>query len=335
MNYVELTHRQSLEFTDSYQLFTAMQDARERAGHYSGSMHWKSIKKRKYLYHMLDGYGKGKSLGVWSDDTQAIYDAFQRGKAESSERIKSIQKSLDEKAALNRAVGLNRVPLVAARIVRELDRRGLLGSRICVVGTHAIYAYEALAGGTIYRELLATADVDFLWDNRKAIEFSAESDVYGFLPILKKADRSFERCQQLYRAVNKDGFMADLIVAEPKSMLDSVQNQMGDVYDLKASGIGSLRWLINSPKVEAVVIDSRGYPLRMVVPDPRSFAIHKLWLSKQPNRKADKARRDKEQALTVAALTMERLPQFSFSAKELKMFPKALVEASLKEIEEI
>ena len=330
MDTLELTHRQSLEFTDSLQLFEAWKDAKVRANHYSGSMHWKSIKGKKYLYHMLDGYGKGKSLGAENDKTQAMYDAFQQGKKETTERIKSLQKALDEKAALNRAVGLNRVPLIVARIVRELDKQGLMGERVCTVGTHAIYAYEALAGVMVYRELLATADVDFLWDNREEVKFYSAADVDGFLPILKKADRSFERSSQLYRAANKDGFMVDLIVAEPKDLREQPHEQMGDAYDLKASGIGSLRWLINSPKVEAVVMDSRGYPFRIVVPDPRSFAVHKLWVSKQPNRRADKAKRDQEQAFTVAKLVMEQLSQFPFDAKALKMFPKDLVEQSLK-----
>jgi hypothetical protein len=51
-------------------------------------------------------------------------------------------------AAVNRALGLGRVPLMNARIIRALDKSGLLGAGIRVVGTNAIYAYEAIAGGT-------------------------------------------------------------------------------------------------------------------------------------------------------------------------------------------
>jgi hypothetical protein len=210
----------------------------------------------------------------------------------------------------------------------------MLGNNIIIVGTHAIYAYEALAGVTLYRELLATADVDFLWDNRKKVEFAGRDEIDSFLSLVRKADRSFERSQQLFRAVNKDGYMIDLIVPEPKNPLEPVTDQIGNKYDLKASGIGSLRWLVNSPKVEAIVIDSKGYPFRMVVPDPRSFAIHKLWVSRQANREPDKAKRDREQALTVAGIIMNRLPQFKFTSKELKMFPKELVERSMREIDE-
>jgi len=334
MDFNELTHRQSLEFTDSYQLYAALQDAINRAKHYSGSMHWKTIKGKKYLYHMADGYGKGKSLGRQNDELEAKYSAFRKGKSETTDRLKSIQKAMDEKAALNRAVGLNRVPLIVSRIVREIDKQGMLGNNIIIVGTHAIYAYEALAGVTVYRELLATADVDFLWDNRKKVEFVGRDEIDSFLSLVRKADRSFERSQQLFRAVNKDGYMIDLIVPEPKNLLEPVTVQIGNEYDLKASGIGSLRWLVNSPKVEAIVMDSKGYPFRMVVPDPRAFAIHKLWVSRQANRKPDKAKRDREQALTVAGIIMDRLPQFSFTSKELKMFPKELVERSMREIDE-
>jgi len=327
---MELSERQSMEFTDSYQLHIAMQDAVGRAKHYAGSMHWKTISGNEYLYRMLDAYGKGKSLGPRSDETEAKYSAFQQGKAEAADRIASIQRALDEKAALNRAVGLNRVPLVVGRICRELDKRELLGSHVLLVGTHAIYGYEALAGALVRRELMATADADFLWDNRKKVDLAADAELDGFMAVLKKADRSFKRSKQLFRAINKDGYMADLIVPEPNNPLDPMQEQMGNVYDLKASGIGSLRWLVNAPKVEAVAIDKKGYPFRMVVPDPRAFAIHKLWVSEQSNRKADKAKRDREQAIAVADMVIERLPQFKFEADALKMFPKAVAEKGLQ-----
>jgi len=335
MNYLELNERQSMEFTDSYQLHLAMQDAQARAKHYSGSMHWKKISGNEYLYRMLDGYGQGKSLGPRSVETEAQYEAFQAGKAQAKERMASIQERLEEKASLNRAVAINRVPIVVARISRELDKRKLLGNHVVIVGTHAIYAYEALAGVSVYRELMATGDVDFLWDNRKKVQLAAENEVEGFLSILKKADRSFERSNQLYRAINKDGYMADLIIPEPKNQLEAMQDQMGNAYDLKAAGIGSLRWLINAEKIEAVAIDKKGYPFRMVVPDPRAFAIHKLWLSEQLNRKADKAARDREQALTVANIVIDRLPQFKFKTDELKMFPKAIAEKGMSKIERL
>lgn len=80
------------------------------------------------------------------------------------------------------------------------------------------------------------------------------------------------------------------------------------------------------------MIDRKGYPCRMFVPDPRSFAIHKLWLSEQPGRRKDKAKRDREQALLVAGLVVDRLQKFKFDPEQLKMFPKKIVENGLNGI---
>jgi nucleotidyltransferase-like protein len=43
--------------------------------------------------------------------------------------------------------------------------------------------------------------------------------------------------------------------------------------DVEAIAILGLGWLVNSHRVEATAIDERGYPLRMVVGDPRAFAF--------------------------------------------------------------
>jgi len=69
-----------------------------------------------------------------------------------------------------------------------------------------------------------------------------------------------------------------------------------------------------------------GFPAKMVVPDPRSFALHKLWVSDQDDREAIQKRRDREQAKAVAKLIVKCLPQYPFEAKTLRMFPKDVVE---------
>ena len=332
MDYFENSNEQSRESIDAKQMFEAFEDAKTRADQYKGSMAWKTVSGKDYLYRKYDSYGDWKSLGPKSEDTQAKYKAFIEGKEEAKERLSSIKAHLDVRAKFAKAARINRVPLIVAKITRELDRSGLLDS-ISIVGTNAIYAYEEMAACRVSSGLMATSDVDFLWDSRSKISLASKGKLTGFLDLIKKADKSFERTKALYRAVNKDGFMVDLIKAEPKDVIRSIEReQMGDHYDLKASGIGSLRWLINSPKVETVAIDQQGYPFRMSVPDPRCFAIHKLWLSEQPTRRAEKAMRDRAQAIAVAEIIIDRLPQFRFKMEELKMFPKAIAEKGLNEI---
>jgi len=59
-----------------------------------------------------------------------------------------------------------------------------------VVGTHALYAYEAAAGVRIAQKALATEDVDLLWDARKRVRFVADMKHLGkpVLRILQEVD---------------------------------------------------------------------------------------------------------------------------------------------------
>jgi hypothetical protein len=68
----------------------------------------------------------------------------------------------------------------------------------------------------------------------------------------------------------------------------------------------------------------------MVVPDPRAFALHKLWLSRQTDREPIKRRRDREQAIAVCRLVLQYLPHLRFQPEELRMFPKSVVAAAAR-----
>jgi len=70
------------------------------------------------------------------------------------------------------------------------------------------------------------------------------------------------------------------------------------------------------------VIGDDGFPAPMIVPDPRSFVLHKLWLSQQTDRDPLKKKRDFNQSVAVTHLIMQYLPEYCFKASELRMFPK-------------
>ena len=70
----------------------------------------------------------------------------------------------------------------------------------------------------------------------------------------------------------------------------------------------------------------------MVVPDPRAFSIHKLWLSEQPDREPIKKQRDEDQSLAIALLVIKYMPQYKFEPSELRMFPKDVVQKLNKKI---
>ena len=107
---------------------------------------------------------------------------------------------------------------------------------------------------------------------------------------------------------------------------------MGGDTDLKAVEIRNLQWLVSSPKFSQIVVGDDGYPAAMFCPDPRSFALHKIWLSEQPDRDPIKKKRDRNQGIAVAYLVSRYLPQYKFTASELRMFPKHVLDAARAEI---
>ena len=115
-----------------------------------------------------DRKGNGESLGPRSPATEKILEAYGAARKAARERLAGIEAQLAEQARLNKALRLGRVPTVVARILRELDRRQLRDS-FTVLGTQAMYGYEAAGGVHFLLELLASGDVDLLYDARRKV----------------------------------------------------------------------------------------------------------------------------------------------------------------------
>lgn len=329
----EMQADQRRTFIDTAQMHVAYMDAFIKSRAYRGGMHWKKAKGREYLFHSVDRYGNGKSLGPRSNETEAIYDDFHKTKKQVLERQKHLKDRLKEQARFCKAARIARVPRIVTAILRILDEHQLLGHNLKIIGTNALYAYEARAGVFFERGLLATQDRDVLWDNRPQLRLFAAADVNvkGLIDILKKADRSFEMLdRQRFRAVNRSGYMVDLVKPEPKSILQRENRQMGGADDLITAEINNLLSLVSAPEFSQIVIGDDGFPGTMVVPDPRAFAIHKLWLSSQADREPLKKERDRAQALAVCTLILQYLPEFKFEPEELRMFPKAVVSEAIQ-----
>jgi len=203
------------------------------------------------------------------------------------------------------------LPAIAARILRELEKMGLLGRHVIVAGTNALYAYEAATGVVLGSQFVATEDADLLWDTRQSLLLAA-TRVHkdGLLGLLKRVDRSFN-ADFGFNATNRDGYIVDLLCPEPADM--TIMRAEGD---LEATEMAGTQWLLQAKHFEQVVIGGDGMPVRMVVPEPRTFAIHKLWVSRQPSRQPLKRPRDVDHARVVEALakTYLRLP---FTAKDM------------------
>lgn len=326
MDFKLLRLDQSRQTADLGQAFATLKEGRDQIARYRGTMRWKSIKGNTYLYRRVGA--KDASLGPRSERTEHIKQRFETGKADAEAIHAAARTRIEEMAPVNRAMGLGRVPLIAARIARRLDQEGLLGSSVFIVGANSLYCYEAMAGGHFATELTSTEDIDLLLDSRASLQIvSEEMSSTGLVGILRSVDRSFRKLSNNFRMVNRDNFLVDLIAPMPRNVLRSKQQSASRAPgDLVAAEIQGLQWLINAPKVSAMAIDARGLPVPMSCVDPRYYAVHKLWLSELEDRDPSKRHRDRAQAKAVAKLVSEYLPSLTFEGRALESLPKPLRE---------
>jgi len=331
--FLELNSDQRRELINTRQRYQAWRNAADRERGYRGSMVWEETKGTQYLlrsYYDEKGSRRQKSLGKRAPDTELVKQRFDSERKEAVGGRKSLDTILERQAGVNRALGLGRVPLIAAKILRLIDKRGLLGSGLRVAGTNSLYCYEAACGVFVDAGFVATLDIDLLFDSRRRLHLVGNPDLpdESLIQVLRLADRSFERTGQPFRAENDEGYLVDLIKPMHNPPWRSERRAIGAADDLQAAEIEGLIWLENAPPFEQVAVDERGYPVRMVACDPRAFAIHKHWISARQDRDPLKRTRDSEQARVVAELTAAYLPHLPFDSNALRMIPRDVVEAA-------
>ncbi|ASF47918.1 GSU2403 family nucleotidyltransferase fold protein [Methylovulum psychrotolerans] len=323
MQFIEIDSNSNKIKINAIQCYEAWQDALNKWHPYKGSMMWRKLSGIDYLIHQTAK--RQNSLGPRSETTEAIYTNFQTRKAELSERIKTLKTNQAKHARLCKAVYANRVPRMLADISRRLSDFPVLANKTLIVGTSALYAYEAAAAVYVEPDSVATEDSAVLWDTRKKISIAA-AEPRGFIGLLKSVDKSFEVMGgNTARAANKEGFIVDLIQPASKKVLFSTYSSMADFpEDLVAVEIKGLAWLVSCPKFTAIGIDEQGFPVGLTVPDPRAFALHKHWLSTRDDRNPDKKKRDLEQSIAVFKLVNDKLAFLDFSDDALRAMPLAI-----------
>lgn len=316
MEIPELSNEQRRQLIDAQQLYASWRPlvvelaSRPR-------LYWNTAKGVRYLYSKRAGVPT--SLGRETPELlqeKLLHEA--RGKR-LRQIIKPLKARLEQMAPVNRAMRIGRLPTLPAKILRMLDDRSLLGQHMIVAGTNALYAYEAAAGVLMTGDLLATGDADLLWDARQALELAAHGiPKEGLMGLLRTIDESFE-AHYGYNATNSDGYVVDLITPADKDL----PSRIVDGPDIEATPMTGIAWLLDCPRLEQVIVAADGLPLRIVTPEPRTFALHKLWLSREPSRQPLKRPRDRSQALVVAYIAKTYLG-LSFDAKQMTWLPVEL-----------
>ena len=274
----------------------------------------KKIGEYEYLYEIFDRIGNGKSLGAWDEEKEAQFEEYKAAKNALKERRDGARDALNESSRIARALRLPMLSADAGPILREADRRSLLGSHLLVVGTNAMAAYAIEAAG-IFRDVPdETEDFDLAW------AADEPEDGTQLWDMLKAVDPTFTiNTEREFQARNAKAYEVELLVAPSRVATLAGKDRPRPVP------LPEQEWLLPGRRVDQVVPCRDGSPARIVAPDPRWFALHKLWLGAQAKRNPLKRRKDTVQGAALLDAVAEAMPHYSLGHEFVTSLPDELV----------
>lgn len=274
----------------------------------------KTVSGKSYLYEIYSRSGNGKSLGPMSAASEAAFATYHARKDALKVENGALRQSLAESSALYRALRLPLLSSDAGPILRECDRRKLLGSHLMVVGTNAIAAYMIEANGAI---LLPdeTEDFDLAWVSEQPGD--TECRVWD---MLKAVDPTFTiNSERDFQARNAKAYEVELLVAPSRA------STLGPTDQPRPIPLPEQEWLLLGRPVDQVIGCRDGSPARIVAPDPRWFALHKLWMADQAKRHPQKRPKDRKQGLALLGAVATAMPHYPLDSAFEAALPRELV----------
>jgi hypothetical protein len=257
----------------------------------------KSVGGRDYLYEITDRGGNGKSLGRMKVEQQRAFTDYRAEKEDAKTRGAKSATALQESGRLYRTLRLPLIASAAGKILREIDRRQLMGSHLIVVGTNALPAYALEAGGFIRDAPDETDDFDMAW----TADCRVDDDIVW--SVLKSVDSTFAvNTERNFQARNADAYEFELLAAPSKMQTMSVRDKPRPI------ALPEQEWLLKGRRVDHIVVCRDASPARIVAPDPRWFGLHKLWMSVQPKRNPLKRPKDAKQGMALLNTVDQAMP---------------------------
>ncbi|WP_395795299.1 GSU2403 family nucleotidyltransferase fold protein [Aquimonas sp.] len=301
--------RALIDLRDAYDATLSLWRVSDR---HAGRMSWKTISGRDYLYHVHGDAGVGRSLGPRSPDTELAYETFRNGKLETKAQLAATEPDMKRAAAVYTAVGLPVSDSWAAKLFQHLDREGMMGRAVLVVGTNAMPAYQIEAQERMATRIHATRDTDLAWRGEDA------GDTPMLWPVIREFDPTFRvNAERPFQAIGRGSRELELLAAP------SVLNSLGSEPFRPVSGLVEQEWLLLGEPLRQVICSLDRTPCGIVVPDPRFFALHKAWLSTKPGRDPLKATKDMTQARLVWSW-LGNMPRYPVDANFIRSVPEAL-----------
>lgn len=242
---------------------------------------------RQYLY-AFEKHGERwieAYIGPASDpEASARAEAIRRARGDSDQRREIVQ--------MIKRAGVSGPSIQVGRILEALERSGLFDSGLIVVGTIAFQMYPIIVGRHLANAGMMTNDADFAVAS--IVDIKGDADL---TTILQRGDPSFIPQNQLkksaapkrFRAAN--GFEVE-ILTPVRTRKDANPVAVKNIA-ASATPLHYLEFLIKDA-MPAVALYGSG--VRVKIPQPERYAVHKLIIAAQPERDRAKRRKDLVQA---------------------------------------
>lgn len=279
---------------------------RRQRSEVASSLTWKAIAGKDYLYRVTPLSRTSKSLGPRSAKTEQYFAEYMERRQVLTERQARLEARMRALSPLYRA---SRMPLIAAdagKLLREADVRGLLGDALLVIGTNTMAAYELEAQHRFATGLDATQDCDLSWTADRRTTLALHQRFTSPLNELFKAvDQTYTiNLERTFQFRNADAYEVEILAAPSRLEAYPAGEQ------LRPLSLPSQEWLTRGKYVDQVVVDRGGMAARIVAPDPRWMALHKLWLSAQSDRNPLKKAKDHAQGIALSRAILTDLPHY-------------------------
>ena len=265
--------------------------------------------------------------------------------SEESGRLARLENLCRQYRALRigRNVRLGAIASEAAEILRMMDVYGFLGHRYMVVGTNAMPVYEIEANARFAEGVDATEDFDMTWtsgkldlqagapapgwDAARATGLGATDELSQYLnsapgslrELLKRLDATYTKnTERTFQLRNRAGYEVEVLLAK------SIAHEYPRSEQLSPIPLEEQDWLLLGQQVSHVIVGRDGTAAKVIAPDPRYFALQKLWLSEKPSRLATKRPKDFNQGNLVLDAVRDCMPQFPLDDGFYERLPKPL-----------
>ena len=268
-------------------------------------MGWNKAQGKEYLFKECLDTKKRVSLGRKDEKTLEIFSAFKKQKEELKSTLKKSKELLIKNEKINKFTKISRVPNILVDFFRKINELGL-DDKVLIIGTNALYCYEAYCGVFIEEEHLATFNIDVFNKRDKKISVALREKLpqKTIKSILLDVDKSFTKSKEAsYRFVNDDDIVVEIIT--PIKKKEQTNDSFSGVLNLEIEGT---KWLESSKLHKQMLIGQNGKCAFVSTIAPLEYAIYKKWLGEHERKDLMKKQRDIKQSWIVTKLILEYIP---------------------------